>query len=328
MGDALQPTVPLRRAATLAATALAVLAAVALTPHSADASEAQPAKRLPAAPAGQLGKTAPFDDRQLADTLAALNKSKEIPGTAWVSDLKANRVVVTADRTVTGAKLEQLNAVLKPLGKTVQLKRIDSALTPFISGGDAIYGSETSQTKARCSLGFNVKRAGLPDAFLTAGHCGNLIKSWAESDGGKEIAVVPQNGSSFPDNDYAIAAYPAAGAVPHPSEVDLYNGTTQAITSARDAVLNEPVKRSGSTTSVHSGTVTGLNASVTYPEGRVNGLIQTNVCAQPGDSGGSLFSGSAALGLTSGGSGDCTSGGTTYFQPVVEALNAFDATIG
>jgi streptogrisin D len=60
---------------------------------------------------------------------------------------------------------------------------------------------------------------------------------------------------------------------------------------------------------------------VTYPQGRVTGLIRTNICAQPGDSGGSLFTGNTALGLTSGGSGNCTFGGTTFFQPVTEILN-------
>ena len=75
--------------------------------------------------------------------------------------------------------------------------------------------------------------------------------------------------------------------------------------------------RSGCTTQVHDGTVTGLDATVNYGNGDiVNGLIQTDVCAEPGDSGGSLFDGDTALGLTSGGSGDCTSGGETFFQPV------------
>lgn len=59
----------------------------------------------------------------------------------------------------------------------------------------------------------------------------------------------------------------------------------------------------------------------------VYGMIQTNVCAEPGDSGGSLFAGSTALGLTSGGSGNCSSGGTTFFQPVVEALNAYGVSV-
>jgi streptogrisin B len=31
--------------------------------------------------------------------------------------------------------------------------------------------------------------------------------------------------------------------------------------------------------------------------------------------------------MTSGGSGDCTAGGTTFFQPVTEALAVFGVTI-
>ena len=93
------------------------------------------------------------------------------------------------------------------------------------------------------------------------------------------------------------------------------------------AVATEPVRRSGSTTGVHSGRVTGLNATMNYAEGTVYGLIQTNVCAEPGDSGGSLFDGTTALGLTSGGSGNCTSGGTTFFQPVTEALSVYGVKV-
>jgi streptogrisin D len=43
---------------------------------------------------------------------------------------------------------------------------------------------------------------------------------------------------------------------------------------------------------------------------------------------GAEFDGDTAIGLTSGGSGDCTSGGTTFFQPVTEALSATGAQIG
>ncbi len=57
-------------------------------------------------------------------------------------------------------------------------------------------------------------------------------------------------------------------------------------------------------------------------------MIQTNVCAEPGDSGGPLYgSNGTAYGLTSGGSGNCSSGGTTFFQPVVEALNAYGMSV-
>lgn len=88
------------------------------------------------------------------------------------------------------------------------------------------------------------------------------------------------------------------------------------------------VTRRGSTTGTHSGSVTGLNATVNYGNGDiVYGMIKTNVCAEPGDSGGPLHSGSKAIGLTSGGSGNCSSGGTTFFQPVTEALSAYGVSV-
>ncbi|MFE0047960.1 S1 family peptidase [Streptomyces albireticuli] len=304
-----------RRAAALAAAAMAALAAVALTP--AGAATARPAAVRPG-------------DARMDATMAALNSSDLIPGTAWGADPATGRVVVTADPTVTGARLEQLNGVLKPLGQSVELKRTTTELRAFLAGGDAIYASALTGSRGYCSLGFNVKRAGRPDAFLTAGHCGGPIKSWSDREAGPEIARVPAGGSSFPGDDFAIAEYTAT--VDHPSQVNLYNGSAQAITGARDAALGDTVRRSGATTGprfgVRSGTVTGLNWTVTYPEGRVSGLTRTDVCAEPGDSGGSFFIGDQAVGLTSGGSGNCTDGGITFFQPVLEALSAYGATIG
>jgi streptogrisin D len=112
------------------------------------------------------------------------------------------------------------------------------------------------------------------------------------------------------------------------SSVDLYNDGSQPITGAADAFVGEQVTRSGSTSHVHSGSVQATDATVNYAEGTVFGLIQTDVCAEGGDSGGALFDGTAAIGLTSGGSGDCTSGGQTFFQPVTAALSSCGATIG
>ncbi|HWH00005.1 MAG TPA: carbohydrate-binding protein, partial [Pilimelia sp.] len=55
--------------------------------------------------------------------------------------------------------------------------------------------------------------------------------------------------------------------------------------------------------------------------------IRTTVCAEPGDSGGSLIAGTQAQGVTSGGSGNCRTGGTTYFQPVNEILQVYSLTL-
>ncbi|WP_046728986.1 S1 family peptidase [Streptomyces humi] len=262
--------------------------------------------------------------RLVANSLAALDGARTalkrdatIPGTSWATDPVGNKVVVTADRTVSGAGLAKLAKVVDGLGEKVELRRSKGEFKPFIAGGDAISGSG-----GRCSLGFNVVKGGEP-YFLTAGHCTAAISSWSDSSGG----VIGQNArSSFPGDDFGLVKYTSG--VDHPSEVDLYDGSSQKITGAAEATVGMKVTRSGSTTHVHDGTVTGLNATVNYSEGTVSGLIQTDVCAEPGDSGGSLFSGSDAIGLTSGGSGDCTSGGETFFQPVTEALAATGTQIG
>jgi streptogrisin D len=255
---------------------------------------------------------------QLAGATAELDRSAKIPGTAWSVDPKSNQVVVTTDSTVTGAKLDQLNAVVARLGDAVRVESAPGTLSTRISGGNAIYSGGY-----RCSLGFNV-RSGSTYYFLTAGHCGNIGTTWY-SNSAQTSVLGTRAGTSFPGNDYAIVRY--SGSTVQPGNVTLYNGTTQDITSAGNAYVGQAVKRSGSTTGVHSGTVTALNATVNYAEGSVYGLIKTTVCAEGGDSGGSLFAGTTALGLTSGGSGNCTSGGTTYFQPVTEALSVYGVSV-
>jgi streptogrisin D len=267
--------------------------------------------------AGAVARIVQNSLAELKSARTTLKDKATIPGTAWAVDPASNKVVVTADRTVEGAELDKLTEVVESLGGTAELKRTKGEFKPFIAGGDAITGGG-----GRCSLGFNVVKGGEP-YFLTAGHCTESISTWSDSDGN----VIGENeGSSFPDNDYGLVKYTAD--VDHPSEVNLYDGSAQEITGAGEATVGMQVTRSGSTTQVHDGEVTGLDATVNYGNGDiVNGLIQTTVCAEPGDSGGSLFSGSTAIGLTSGGSGDCTSGGETFFQPVTEALSAYGAEI-
>ena len=73
--------------------------------------------------------------------------------------------------------------------------------------------------------------------------------------------------------------------------------------------------------------ITAKNSTVRYPEGTVSGLTRTTACAEPGDSGGAWISGNQAQGITSGGNGNCTFGGTTYFQPINPALRAYGLTL-
>jgi streptogrisin D len=278
-----------------------------------DASAAAQVRAIGATP--QLVK---YGATALTAVTNSLNSSARIPGTAWSVDPRSDQVVVSVDQSVTGAKLSRLTSVTRAFGSAVRVEHVAGTFSMRIAGGDAIYGGQY-----RCSLGFNV-RSGSTYYFLTAGHCGNVASTWYSNSA--HTAVLGNTaGSSFPGNDYAIVRY-TNGSVP-PGTVDLYNGSSQDITSAANAFVGESVRRSGSTSGVHSGSVQATNATVNYAEGTVTGLIKTNVCAESGDSGGSLFDGAKAIGLTSGGSGNCSSGGTTYFQPVTEALSVYGVSV-
>ncbi|MEV7788178.1 S1 family peptidase [Streptomyces sp. NPDC088106] len=251
-----------------------------------------------------------------------LKAEATIPGTSWAVDPRTNKILVTADRTVTGEKWDQLESTVRSLGSGMAtIKKSAGTFKTFVSGGDAIFAGG-----ARCSLGFNVTAGDGAPAFLTAGHCAAGGDQWSDQQGGQPIATVDQ--ALFPGaGDFALVRYddPATQA---PSEVDL-GDQTLAISQAAEATVGQEVFRMGSTTGLADGQVLGLNATVNYPEGTVTGLIQTDVCAEPGDSGGSMFTRDGlAIGLTSGGSGDCTSGGETFFQPVTTALAAVGATLG
>ncbi|MDT5234624.1 MAG: hypothetical protein QOF47_611 [Mycobacterium sp.] len=274
------------------------------------------------APATQAAPlvAAPPSAATLNAVVHTLDTTARVPGTAWAIDPRTHQVVVSLDQSVTGAKLARVSAVVSTLGTAVRTEQVAGAIRTHIAGGDAIYGGQY-----RCSLGFNVRNSAGQYSFLTAGHCGNVASTWYANSAHTTVLGTTA-GSSFPGNDYAIVRYTNT-AVAHPGTVDLYNGTSQDITSAGTAYVGESVCRSGGTTGVHCGTVTAINATVNYAEGTVTGLIKTNICSEGGDSGGALYDGTTALGVASGGSGNCTSGGTTYFQPITEALSAYQVSV-
>ncbi|MFP8907504.1 MULTISPECIES: S1 family peptidase [Streptomyces] len=239
-------------------------------------------------------------------------KTADVAGTAWYTDKATNTLVVTVDSTVSQSEIAKIKKTAGAGAEAIRIERTPGKFNKLISGGDAIYSGG-----GRCSLGFNVRSSSGVDYFLTAGHCTNGTSSW--SNGSSTIGSTA--GSSFPNNDYGIVRYTSS--ISRPGSVG-----SQDIARAANPSVGQTVYRRGSTTGTHSGRVTGLNATVNYGGGDVvYGMIQTNVCAEPGDSGGPLYYGTTAFGLTSGGSGNCRTGGTTFFQPVVEALNAYGVSV-
>ncbi|GAA1725533.1 S1 family peptidase [Streptomyces yatensis] len=267
----------------------------------------------PAAYAGSDG-TRTFSAAEAKSASNAVLEA-DVAGTAWYVDKATNKLTVTADSTVSQSEIAKIKNTAGASADAIEIKRTPGKIQKLISGGDAIYASSW-----RCSLGFNVRNSSGANYFVTAGHCTDGAGTWW-SNSGHTTTIGPTSGSSFPTNDYGLVRY--SGSVTPQGTVG-----SQDITSAANPSVGQTVTRRGSTTGIHSGRVTALNATVNYGNGDiVYGMIQTTVCAEPGDSGGPLYAGSTALGLTSGGSGNCTSGGTTFFQPVVEALNAYGVSV-
>ncbi|MFJ3585438.1 S1 family peptidase [Streptomyces sp. NPDC090127] len=290
-------TTPTRTIRLLAvATGLAAAAAVAVPAANADTAQTFSASQLTAA----------------SDAVLAA----DVAGTAWHVDKATNTLVVTADSTVSKAEIAEIKREAGANAGAIRVERTPGTFNKLISGGDAIYSNT-----GRCSLGFNVRDSAGAYYFLTAGHCTDGQGTWY-ANSARTTVLGSTSGSSFPTNDYGIVRYTNSSITKSGSvgSVD--------ITSAANATVGMSVTRRGSTTGTHSGSVTGLNATVNYGGGDVvYGMIRTNVCAEPGDSGGPLYSGSRAIGLTSGGSGNCSSGGTTFFQPVTEALSAYGVSV-
>lgn len=270
--------------------------------------------------AGAVAKVVEHSSAELNAEKAKLDQgSASVPKsvTGWYVDEASNDVVVS----VYGSDATAASWA-KGLGADVRVEKVAVRPQTF---WNLISGQAIRNSSARCSLGFNA-RSGSSRYVITAGHCTDLGGTWSGSGG----TIGPVSGSSFPTNDYGRITVSQSAAA-STALVDRYNSGSDVTVAGSSAAGNgAAVCRSGSTTGWRCGSITGLNQTVCYQEGCVGQTIRTNVCAEPGDSGGALVTSGTrvqAQGLTSGGSGNCSSGGTTFYQPINEALSAYGLTL-
>ncbi|MEV1008426.1 S1 family peptidase [Streptomyces sp. NPDC049881] len=258
-------------------------------------------------------------DAELDATVTALDRLDAPASVAsWRIDPRANSVVVTL---VTGAErdaaTEDFLAAARAAGPVTVSATTTRAPETFAAG--TVGGDPWYTGNVRCSIGFSVH-----GGFVTAGHCG---RAGQQAYGWDRSLIGQIQGSSWPGNDYAFVSVGNGWwTVP----VVLGWGTVPdvLVRGSAEAPVGASVCRSGSTTRWHCGTVLGKNETVNYSSGEVvYQLTRTSVCAEPGDSGGSYISGDQAQGVTSGGWGNCASGGQTWHQPVNEILGAYGLTL-
>jgi len=231
--------------------------------------------------------------------------------TGWFVDVASNTVVV--ESTSSGIAAAQRFADTAGVGRSVRVT-VTAAPQLFydVRGGDAYYTPQY-----RCSIGFSVV-----GGYTTAGHCGRAGQAVS---GFNRVAQGSFRASQFPGDDHAWIGV-NGNWVPRPT-VNGYGRGDVVVRGSTVAAIGASVCRSGSTTGWRCGTIQARNQTVRYPQGTVSGLTRTSACAEGGDSGGSFISGNQAQGMTSGGSGNCTFGGTTFFQPVNETLSRYGLTL-
>ncbi|SBT46059.1 ricin-type beta-trefoil lectin domain protein [Micromonospora narathiwatensis] len=232
----------------------------------------------------------------------------------WYADAVDNSVVVLVEpgRTATARSFVAASGTPDALVRYVAEPETPRPVYD-IRGGDQF----VINGNVLCSVGFAV--AG---GFVTAGHCGGT-GSWTL--GYNNASQGTFAGSSFPGNDYAWVRTNGDW-TPRPW-VNNYAGGNAPVAGSADAVIGSSVCRSGRTTGWRCGTLLGRNETVNYAQGAVYGLSRSNACAEPGDSGGAWLSGDQAQGVTSGGTGNCSTGGTMWFQPVNPILGAYGLSL-
>ncbi|GGK17292.1 hypothetical protein GCM10010124_07290 [Pilimelia terevasa] len=268
--------------------------------------------------AGAEPKLMTYNAAQLATVKADLDQRARAiaPASAasWYVDPASNSVVVLA---APGQENRARRWALKNGAPADSVRITRSTVRPRplvdVRGADPFLVNNLG----RCSVGFAVR-----GGFVSAGHCG---QDGAKTSAGAEDAFQGTfAASSFPGDDYSFVR--TASTFTPTSAVATERGDIN-VTGSREMPVGASVCRSGSTTGTRCGLILAKNATVNYAEGAVTGLTQTDVCAEPGDSGGPFVSGSQAQGITSGGSGDCVAGGSTFFQPVNEPLQRLNLTL-
>ncbi|MEU0769796.1 S1 family peptidase [Streptomyces albogriseolus] len=284
---------------------------VAVTPD-ADATTVRSLRE-----SGAAVRTVEHTERLLDTVKSRLDQLDAPAGVAsWSVDPAANTVVVNVveDRRADN----DVRAFVRKARAAgpVTVRTVADAPSTFAAGtvgGDPYYTGNV-----RCSIGFSVH-----GGFVTAGHCGGAgqqVRGWDGS------YIGNFQGSSFPDNDYAWVNV-GSGWWTVPVVLGWGTVSDQLVRGSAEAPVGASICRSGSTTHWHCGRVLAKNETVNYAQGSVHQMTKTSVCAEGGDSGGSFISGDQAQGVTSGGWGNCSSGGETWFQPVNEILNRYGLTL-
>ena len=278
-----------------------------------------PAKAAIVLAAGAVPKTVTRSWASLQKVVKLLGVAERPAGIVdWSIDPATNSVVVNAERGTESSVRQwlQTHVPSEAVRVATSAGRPHPTGGTLRGGGRVVFSSNIIGSGLQCSIGFAVK-----NGILTAGHCGGVGSEATDPDDGAIGEVKSSDFSS--EGDMAYIETTAIWELTR--EVWMYDGqNTTIVNGSQEAPIGASVCRSGIKTGWRCGTILKKDVTAYYSEMVVGGLTETSACAEKGDSGGPVVAGDQAQGLNSGARGDCTDGGSSYFQPVNEVLTKYN----
>ncbi|GIH03822.1 serine protease [Rhizocola hellebori] len=267
-----------------------------------------------------IGGTQPAQAAPAAD-LESLRDQMVVaagPGSAAWVDAKTGQVVV---QVADPSKLRLSSARI----------RVEQAApaVPYalLYGG---YGMR-SATGKYCTTGFIAHNATATASYVvTAGHCTANTVYWD-----RKGDYLGRTYSSVFDGDGDYGVITIKGVTFHARDGVATDMGVIALEGVGTASVGQSVCKKGNNSGYTCGTVLAVDVSVNYGGLVVSGMIQTDVCSVPGDSGSPLMSEliggelrAWALGVLSGGGGECGPDRRGYYNPLGEILDQYGLILG
>ncbi|MFE1595326.1 S1 family peptidase [Nocardia sp. NPDC058705] len=172
-----------------------------------------------------------------------------------------------------------------------------------IAGGAGYWALTSTGKRLMCSFGFNGTDSRGDVVNISAGHCDPGENAGVrERIGGNGIGA--QLGtfqkSVLGEQDYSIIRVDDASRSRFENNlVAANNAAPVALEGVGVPVVGAPVCKSGSRTGFSCGVVNAVDQTVQVGDRQMTQSFSVNICALPGDSGGSVISGRLALGISS-----------------------------
>lgn len=261
------------------------------------------------------GATAPEATAGSLGSLALLNQLGVVPEGPMqtVVDLLAGLTPGT------GSIIDGMNELVPNPTPSEQRTTRAPAETGPVVGGTA-YEVPVPGGLLECSTGFNGELDGKP-VVITAAHCAGADGTRASFPGGDEFGTM--TGVRKEGIDTALIRIDDEHADRFRTNlVGTGPDTTQAITGTTAPVVGQKACKSGSRTGFSCGTISEVGATIDVAGSRtIEDAFTVDLCALPGDSGGVVFSGDKALGVSS--ASNVAETGTCANADKVAAANGF-----